>query len=104
MGGDAGQLSGPAKMTFAKRPPDVGEDRSETASEGVVVRACDGESDEVSEEAEFSALRNFRLYSRQVRPLELGNSLTAFAAKAFMISCNDHNALTRIRNKIYCFL
>ena len=37
-------------MTFAKRPPDVGEDRSETASEGVVVRACDGESDEVSEE------------------------------------------------------
>ncbi|WZZ15730.1 hypothetical protein YC2023_108819 [Brassica napus] len=34
--------------------------------------------------------------------LELSNSLTAFAAKAFMISCNDRNALTRTRNKINC--
>ena len=33
--------------------------------------------------------------------LELGNSLTAPAAKAFVFSCNDRNALTRIRNKIY---
>ena len=33
--------------------------------------------------------------------LELGNSLTALAAEAFIISCNDRNALTRIRNKIY---
>ncbi|KAF2564020.1 hypothetical protein F2Q70_00016505 [Brassica cretica] len=32
-------------------------------------------------------------------PPELGNSLTAFAAKAFMISCNDRNALTQTRNK-----
>ena len=35
--------------------------------------------------------------------LELGNSLTALAAEAFIISCNDRNALTRIRNKIYLF-
>ena len=33
--------------------------------------------------------------------LELGNSLTAPAAKAFVFSHNDRNALTRIRNKIY---
>ena len=33
--------------------------------------------------------------------LELGNSLTAPAAKAFVFFCNDRNALTRIRNKIY---
>ncbi|KAF3564257.1 hypothetical protein DY000_02014834 [Brassica cretica] len=33
--------------------------------------------------------------------LELVNSLTALAAEAFMVSCNDRNALTRIPNKIY---
>ncbi|KAF3556962.1 hypothetical protein F2Q69_00012426 [Brassica cretica] len=50
---------------------------------------------------ELFALRNVRHYSRHVRLLELSNSLTALAAEAFIISCNDCNALTRIRNKIY---
>ena len=34
------------------------------------------------------------------RLLELGNSLTALAAEAFIISCNDRNSLTRIQNNI----
>lgn len=48
--GDARQLSGPEEMTYATRPTCVAGDHSETVSERVVVRACDGESDEVSEE------------------------------------------------------
>ena len=36
--------------------------------------------------------------------LKLCNSLIALAAKAFIIFCNDHNALTRIRTKDQLFL
>ena len=35
--------------------------------------------------------------------LELGNLLKDLAAEAFIISCIDRNALTRIRKKIYLF-
>ncbi|KAF3513094.1 hypothetical protein F2Q69_00006986 [Brassica cretica] len=52
----------------------------------------------------LGSLLNYVRLDHRKGPLELGNSLTAFAAKAFMISCNDRNALTQTRNKIYCFL
>ncbi|KAF3567052.1 hypothetical protein DY000_02016605 [Brassica cretica] len=52
----------------------------------------------------LGSLLNYVRLDPRKGPLELGNSLTAFAAKAFMISCNDRNALTRTRNKIYSFL